>query len=334
MTTDKIDQHVQINESPQVINLACASDDNFSQHLTVMLCSCLYNFSKENFLHVFVLDGGISLRKRQIIQNIFFKQTNSKITFITINSEKYRGLKKYSFTPEATYYKIDLPNLLPNLNKIIYLDCDIVILGDLSEIWNTDIKDKIIIAAQDPDIWMEKTYDNFFRLSKKTNYFNSGVMLMDLNMMRAENISQQTIAFIKENNDKLFHWDQQALNFILLNRWERISSQWNLGSGLELANNYFDTTLSKEDFYLAKKQPKLIHYSSRFFKPWLFESSGKYKKYYYEYLDKTDYSGWRPVLSIWSLYKKIVYYIYFYILSKKIRDFIYNNYKFLRTRKT
>lgn len=315
----------------QIINLACASDDNFAQHLTVMLCSCLFNFSKEYFLHVFVLDGGISLKKKDIIKNVFLNYKNAKITFLPINSHKYIKFKKNPFLSEVSYYRIDLPNILPNLNKIIYLDCDIIVLGDITEIWNTDMKDKVIIAAQE-DIWTKEIYDNFFKSNYKIDYFNSGVMLLDLQKMRDENISQRTIAFIKENNDKLFDCDQLPLNFILLNRWCKMTSQWNFCSGLELSHNYYNTTLSKEDFYLAKEQPKLLHYTSRFFKPWLYESTSKYKKYYYKYLDKTDYQGWRPIFSIRFFYRKIVYYIYFYILSKKMRAFIYNNFKFLRSK--
>jgi len=313
-----------------LINLACASDDGYSQHLTVMLCSCLFNFSKENFLQVFVLDGGISHKKKQIMKNVFLNYKNAKITFIPINSEKYLRYKKHSSLSGASYYRIDLPNILPHLKKIIYLDCDIIVLGDISEIWNTDIKDKVIIAALAGSTLMKNTYNNLFKVNYEVDYFNSGVMLLDLQKMRMDNISQQTINFIEENNDKLIDCDQMPLNFSLLNQWEKISSQWNLGSGLELSHNYFNTTLSKEDFYLAKKLPKLLHYTSRFFKPWLYESLGKYKQYYYEYLDKTNYKGWRPVFSICALIKKIVYYIYFYFLSKKIRDFIYNNFKFLR----
>lgn len=307
------------------INIVCASDNNYVEPMTVMLCSCLENISSISKVKVFILDGGIEKNNIHKVKNLFKKYNNAELKIISINKNLYKKYRIKNHLTDATYYRIDVPNLLPDIDRILYLDCDLIVIGDVSTIFNIDMDGKTIAACQDHDINVNSMYNKVFKKNSKLGYFNAGVILMDLVSMRVNDISSKIKVLIEKRDDidKLPGCDQKYLNYYFLDNWVKINPQWNSQTSLESTNFYKDTVFSKKDFYIIKNFPKIIHFSSSICKPWMYESVTKYKSIYKFYLDKTAFKNSKSKVSYYQLYKKFINYLYFKIAPSSINKIIY-----------
>ena len=105
-----------------------------------------------------------------------------------------------------------IPDLLPqNINKVLYLDSDLVVISSLEELYQVNLND-YFLAVQG---------------SRKTGYFNSGVMVLNLQKWRNEKISTKVLDWARENKEKLRHWDQTALNHVIASNFVTIDRKWN-----------------------------------------------------------------------------------------------------------
>jgi len=307
------------------INIVCASDNNYVEPMTAMLCSCLENISIISKVKIFILDGGITKNNIQKVKNFFKKYNNVELKIISINKDLYKKYKIKNHLTDATYYRIDVPNLLPDIDRILYLDCDLIVVGDVSTIFNIDMNGKTIAACQDHDVNVHNMYNKVFKKKSKLGYFNAGVILMDLISMRNKDISSKIKVLIEKRDDieKLPGCDQKYLNYYFFDNWVKINPQWNSQVSLESTNSYKETVFSKEKFYIVKNFPKILHFSSSICKPWLYEGVTMYKAIYEFYLDKTNFKDSRSDFSYTKLYKKFINYLYFKIAPSSINTIIY-----------
>lgn len=147
-------------------------------------------------------------------------------------AHRFDPTTNYETDATAIYRRIFLPNLLPTLDRVLYLDCDAIVRGSLRDVWKTDLSDAPIAAVTDP--WMVTLADT--RRDYPGGYFNSGVMLMDLARWRAEKVTEHCIADIQERQTRNVgtrgdavghHNDQTPLNAVLRGRWRRVAPRWN-----------------------------------------------------------------------------------------------------------
>src|SRR5699024_8863395 len=124
-----------------------------------------------------------------------------------------------------------LPDLLADKDyeKVLYIDCDVLVLDDVSKLYDTDIGEKVIGAIIDPGQALV-----LGRLGVETEdyYFNSGLMLINLANWRKANITEKTLAFLEEEEDKIIYHDQDALNAIVYEKWFPLHPKWNLQTSL------------------------------------------------------------------------------------------------------
>ena len=115
------------------INICVSCDDNYSKYAGVVIASALANASEDDYLSVYVLDGGITQEhKEEILSLKSIKECD--INFVEIDQslfDEYAKIKTHSYITIATYYRLKLPTLLPNVDKIIYFDCDMIINSSL-----------------------------------------------------------------------------------------------------------------------------------------------------------------------------------------------------------
>lgn len=232
-----------------------ASDDNYSMHLTVAITSILINSKIGEFFNFYVLDGGIKNKNKEKITNLK-KIKNFNLEFIQIKNEKIdkcpmAGLENV-FSRQA-YYRYLIPFIKPNLDKALYLDCDVAVNSSLLELYQTDLKNAFCaVCKEENNSYLEINCKN----TEVKNYFNSGVMLINCKKWREENIFEKLI----ENTDFLFKenrlkfLDQDALNYTFRENVIFIDLKFNFQSNNMKAKK-------------PKTLPAIIHYSSRR-KPW------------------------------------------------------------------
>lgn len=129
------------NSKSQSMAIVCAADENYAMPLAVTLRSVVVNLKNEPKVSIFVIDGGISQRsKRRIIKSCGSQQVD--ISWIQPNESLLANLKVERHLTIVTYYRLLIPQIVPEqFNKVIYLDSDMVVQGNLEELWQIEIGD-------------------------------------------------------------------------------------------------------------------------------------------------------------------------------------------------
>ncbi len=280
------------------ITIAFAVDNNYAELLAVAILSILKNANKDSFLDFKILHNNLTndnqniiLKSAQTFHNCSFEFINSDSFTKKFDLDKYiNNREDYNYITNATYYRFFLPRLFPDLDKILYLDIDIVVLKDLWELFNTDLTNYIAGVVKDTliNILIKKNqylYDkekasDYLKniLHKKTlNYFNAGVILFNLKKMRIDNTedklweyAQKTIREKDKEIQTLIYNDQDILNVVLENDVTYLDLKYNI-------SQYYN--------YL---NPVIIHFIGSK-KP---HNSGKRNKYfnlYWDYLKQTPF---------------------------------------------
>lgn len=281
------------------IKIVSASDSRYIQHLAVTFVSLLENTSKKKEIELFVIDGGLSPKDKDLLRLCILRYGCS-LKFLTIEPSLYEKFPQSPSASTATYFRIFVPELLDtNIDKVIYLDCDIVVRGDISELWDLDISEYFLAAVEDCGIEHAGMYTAVIKkklgMQRRDKYFNAGVLVMNLKKMREDNTSGKVSKFLVENPEKAAFADQDGLNVILKNQWLELALEWNQqGAHCEL---FEKKQIISDSMYRAVKAPKLIHYTTTYYintKPWHFKDMHPFKEEYYKYLDNTPWKSYVP----------------------------------------
>ena len=276
------------------INIVFSTDDGYAQFLGVALCSIFENKKETTFIDVYIIDGGISKVNKNKL-HIIAERYNFKIIFVKIDKTLFSGFYTNKYMSQAAYYRILVPEILPNLHKILYLDCDIIILKDLAELYNTDINNYIFAAVE--DYFTEKDRHLELNMPMNAKYFNSGVMLINLDKWRESNMSEKVINFIRENPTKLKLYDQDAMNAVM----------WNYYLCIPIKYNYVTALLKKQkdDYQNIEKECVVIHYAGN--KPWNYLNENPLDHNYFRFLKLTPWKNKKYVdFNTRNIIRKIV----------------------------
>lgn len=208
-----------------------ATDDNYMPFLDVSINSIITNASKKYKYIINVLNTG--LRKENV--DIVKRQENKNFTinFVDI-SEAVEGLKDklknvYHFGL-ATYYRLFIQSLFPQYSKVLYLDCDLVVLGDISKLYNTNMGDNIIAAIPDQVIAGKEEFRQYTSIAlgiQHQNYINAGVMLMNLDKFREHNIENKFAYLVEHYNFDTIAPDQDYINVLCNGKIKYLPNGWN-----------------------------------------------------------------------------------------------------------
>lgn len=164
-----------------------------------------------------------------------------------------------------TYARFLLPSLLPHLDKVLYLDCDLVVCQDLKSLWDIDVDDSAVAMA--PDLIYKDT-DTLKRLNIENGcYLNSGVIIMNLDYWRKHDVFHRIMDFIEENGNSLTYFDQDAINVVLQNERKILPVKYNVNP------YHFHKTLAcypkelHEEIRMAIRNPVIFHFLGPI-KPW------------------------------------------------------------------
>ncbi len=263
------------------INVAFASNDSYIPHLEIALFSILQNNQKNRF-NIFILSSDISDDNKLKINKICDLYDNASVHFIMINNKVFSELKVLKHFSRDMYSRYILPDLLEDKDRVLYLDSDTLITGDIAELYNTKLGNNLAAGVRDIGI----TKDDLQGYTKNLGlddgqYFNSGVLLLNLDQMRKENVTKKLIGETDRLSDKLQHPDQDIINLVMRDRIKELPNTW----------NYQDEDRRLWPDLLSKA--KIIHYTTAS-KPWNTPNIARgynkkahelYEKYEYNYLE-------------------------------------------------
>lgn len=270
-----------------MIHIACSTDDNYAVLCGVMLCSLLEN-NKKNIIHIHILKNELN----EINIQRFIRQCEKYkaiCSFHTVNDkllEKCKYRTKVHKLSKAAYYRILLSSLLPEVPIILYLDCDMIVRSDLSEIYKINMSGYGIAAVEDYGLPFNTEHLSQLEFKENNTYFNSGFLLINLDYWRKNNSENKLIEFSSRERIVYFH-DQDALNYVFKDSWYRVSPTWNHLNIFHIRiKKMFYNKDEYDDFF---NRPRVIHYSDKYFKPWFKTPFIPYKKEWSEYLKKSEW---------------------------------------------
>jgi lipopolysaccharide biosynthesis glycosyltransferase len=249
------------------INIILSSDENYAPHLATAMVSVVANCSRPQDIYFHVLDCGLSELSLDKIKLIGANQ-GTRVAIYLLSANLLSGFPKSGHLSLAAYGRLFAGDILPkDINRAIYLDCDLVCLGDVADLYNCNISGKTLGAIR--DVKSDDILRIYFYPGLKT-YFNSGVLLIDMDRLRKFGLSIQATNFINIYRQHLATADQDVLNCLFEDDWQELPRCFNLDMKHESA------------FRLPPADTVILHYSDRI-KPWSYLYFGRNNRYYLKY---------------------------------------------------
>lgn len=283
----------------RTISVVVASDNGYVPHLGALICSVCDNLASDTALDLLILDGGISAANQAMLKRLL--PGNASIHFIAMQDEFASYFTHMHFS-RATFFRLVLDRVLASREKVIYIDCDTIVLGDLGELWELDLEEHPVAAVH--DYIMESfcrgrvlSADFTGSLPAKTylktyvgiadedcgRYFQAGLLVMNLRRIRELNITQQmTDALLGR---KYWFLDQDVLNKYFCGSHLSLPAEWNVINMIDEISGNLEEHRVKE-LKKARERAKLIHFAGYEAKPWV-NPSAPLGSYYFYYLRRT-----------------------------------------------
>ena len=276
------------------MHIVLASDTNYAEFVAVMMTSALAN--NTDYIHFHLLSNGID--------DFTIHRLKAQIPFGKgeLNTYDIRNLpaKLPVRVPDtiaiSSYARLFLTSILPDsIAKVLYLDCDTVVADDLAELWDTPLQDSYLAGVLDtlPDNESKLNVG----LSTDAPYINAGVLLINLDLWREDNLQQRFLDFLLAHNGQVHHHDQGIINGVCRGKIAIVHPRYNCTSNyfshpyylLRRTNNPFYTRQECEE---ATSHPAILHFTEGFYnRPWITNSLHPMASVYHYYHNMTPWSN-------------------------------------------
>ncbi|GAB1545136.1 glycosyltransferase family 8 protein [Scytonema sp. NUACC21] len=303
-----------LNSDVQSIVLVCAADNNYAMPLATTVRSAVANLNNKQKIALYILDGGITkANKARICKSL--DKARVSISWVKPDNKLFEKLVLTRHLTLTCYYRLLITEFLPKeFHKAIYLDTDMIVTGNLAELWAIDMGDNYALAVQDDVelyIGMSDGLRNYREvgLCPDDKYFNSGLLVINLDKWRADDIGNKVIEYIRQNTEYVRN-DQDGLNAILAGKWGELHPKWNQMPKVHEYSSWKESPFPKDVYQELIHHPCVIHFTNSP-KPWYAglkaECQHPKKHLFFEYLDMTDWSGWRDTLwrRLWRKFMKV-----------------------------
>jgi lipopolysaccharide biosynthesis glycosyltransferase len=268
--------------------VASAADGAYAMPLAAMLHSAFVGLRPGGTITAHIIDAGLSTTDRGRLDDIA-RSHRAALHWHEPSPTALDALQAWGRMTSTTYHRLLLPQLLPrDVTRAIWLDCDLLVTTDLVRLWETDLGGCHLLAVRDPVVPLVSSRYGIRRwrelgISRDAPYFNAGVMLLDVDRWRNDDIGGVAGDYLRQAPDVMF-WDQEGLNAVLPGRWRELDSRW----------NRMASAMRRSDTEEAHAAAWIVHFSGAL-KPWrLPEPRSGPCLLFYRHLDQTPWEGWRP----------------------------------------
>ena len=208
------------------------------------------------------------------------------------------GTRAYDHISPVCYFRLLLPELLPSgVEKVLYLDCDLIIREDLSSLWETDVSATAFAAAHDSDPAVKARLVDGVRfhrelgLTRDRSRFNSGVLVMNLAQWRRSQLALRAFTYLRVLGIDVLWYEQEALNVVARDEYRELDPRWNVPS--QWAAQWPHDHVSIVHYLTAKK-------------PWHWDYAWAERSSFFAALDRTPWAGWRPTRPRWGHARRLL----------------------------
>ena len=260
------------------IPVAFAASDGFVPYFAGCLQSLLDHISPGNCYDLVLIQTDVTGENQARLKTMVSAYSNVSLRFFHAGKLLENGrLKANAHISVETYFRFLIQQILPDYDKVLYLDCDLIVNADIAELYRTDVEGYLLAAARDPeflghlhgtDKQIRKYALTELHMRNPENYFQAGVLLFNEEEMRKAYSMEQWLAFAS----KPYRYnDQDVLNRYCEGRVKYLDMAWNLITDCD------HTRVSqviihapekiREEYASAHSAPKIIHYAG-YRKPW------------------------------------------------------------------
>jgi lipopolysaccharide biosynthesis glycosyltransferase len=272
-----------------------ACDKNYAPYYGVLLTSLFVN-NKDNYFHIhWITDDTIpQWTKDKIVRLI--SDNHSKLSVYKIDKSKLTDFPQHGHINYAAYYNLNIAKILPpDIHRIIYMDGDMIVHGDIRPLWDMDLKDNICAMALGP-VWKDEYEYSRLGYDSEYGYYNNGVIVYDLDKLREFDFSIKALEYVSTHGDILNMMDQDVICVLLKGKILRLPLRYNFQMKF-----YWKWFWKKYDMEFHQwlieeaRVPVIIHYADKR-KPWQLA----YKKWPYTNLWYRYYklSPWKGIVKI------------------------------------
>jgi lipopolysaccharide biosynthesis glycosyltransferase len=259
-----------------IMHIAFGVDDKYVMPLGVLIKSILLTNPQQKIVF-HVLAEKLSAKNKKLLSELC-ASSSVHISFYNITRQDIGRFNKYSFDYAGsitTYFRLLLPELLPEVNKVLYLDSDILVVGSLTGLWKTDLAGQAAAAVIDYALGDDVHKYNITEYKLKNGYYNAGVLLLNLTYWRKNAIGIKLMTALCRNESKYTHADQDVINHVLKNVIKQVPAKYNC---MLIAAQLEDCQIRKErykDILAGYLHPVIIHFAGA--QPWYKETKHPYK---------------------------------------------------------
>jgi lipopolysaccharide biosynthesis glycosyltransferase len=275
----------------RVIHIAMAAEAAYALPLAVTLRSLLDNLASGWQIEAHIVSDGLPAAARlQLAESL--DEGRVALEWLEVPESAFEGLPLWGTMPATTYSRLLLGELLPaSVARVLWLDCDVLVLGNVADLWEEPLHGALVGAVRDP--FIPSLGSRFgiaeparLGLAPEAPYFNAGVLLMDLAAWREQAVGRRTLEYLRNHRDRVFYQDQAALNAVLAGAWQALPARWNSPPAPFRDGG-------------RPEVPGIVHFAGSF-KPWRLPATAPLTREYWRYADRTAWSGWRPRAGVGS----------------------------------
>lgn len=282
------------------MNVMYAADDNYAEIMGVSIKSMMQT-NKWCKIHFYLVEDNISRSNKDKLERMIIQDGN-EVTFISKpDIRKMLGVELKTLRwSDSAYSRLFLEELFGKeytMEKLLYMDCDTLIVDSLKDLWNMDVTDYIGAACLE---CMSNMHKWIIGAKPRDNYINTGMLLLNVKRWIMENIQDVEVEFIRKYCGRTEYVDQGVINGTISNRFMLVSPRYNLTT-LAYDFTYDEMQIyrkphfgyTKKEWEEAVKNPAVVHFTTSFLsvRPWFEGSEHPYAKLWKEMHDRTPWGG-------------------------------------------
>jgi lipopolysaccharide biosynthesis glycosyltransferase len=221
------------------------------------------------------------------------ERSGGAISFLGVPDQRVAGLATRDIFPASHWYRVFLPELLPDLPRVLYLDADLIVLEPLRPLWEVDLAGNDVAAVTNVFQRDHVGRLDLLGLPAPEAYFNTGVMVMDLERMRREGRVREVLDYGLANREKLFWPEQDAMNVVLWRRRLPLHPRWNCMNSV-INFPWSREVLGVEAVEEARRRPAIRHFEGPSInKPWHYLCEWEGRELYFQHRSQTPWPSYR-----------------------------------------
>lgn len=278
-----------MSEAAPRLDVACSARRDYLPHTATMIASLLANGDVRARVHLLV-GADVSEAEAGAVAEMT-AAGGGELVVHRIGDERLGSLKTTGTLPTAHWYRVLLPELLADVERALYLDGDLIVVDSLRPLAELDLGPNRLAAVSNPfpDTESAARLCAGLGLESTDLYFNSGVMVLDLEALREDDVAARVIRFGAENAERLFLPEQDAMNAVLADRRLPLAPRWNAMISVQRfawSERLFGADAVRE----ARERPAIRHFEgSGTNKPWHPEADPEHRRLYEGYRRRTPW---------------------------------------------